>query len=171
MYPAIRFAKMAARALGSKCSLLETDVITLPVTRGDVEAKRMNNGRYLTLMDLGRFSLTLRAGYLTVLAKRRWFPLVTNVFIEFQRSLQVGTTFELSTRLVCWDARCFYLEQWFEQRGRRYAHAYVKALWRSPKGSVGTAEVLAARGYPVESPPFPARVQAWLDAEATAFRA
>jgi acyl-CoA thioesterase FadM len=170
MYPVLRFAKMAAGAIaGKKATVLGTDVIRLTVTRGDVEASRMNNGRYLTLMDLGRISLTLRAGYLALLAKRRWFPLVSSVLIQFQRSLRVGSSFDLSTRIVCWDDRYFYIEQWFERNDKRYAHAFVKAMWRSPQGGVGTHEILAAGGQPTESPSFPPQILAWQSAESAAF--
>src|SRR5262245_32054600 len=65
MYPLRRFAGVLVDALRSpKIDVLSTDTIRLEVRRGDVELARMNNGRYLTLMDLGRIALTLRAGFL-----------------------------------------------------------------------------------------------------------
>jgi acyl-CoA thioesterase FadM len=169
MYPVIRLATTVVSALrADRIDVLDTATITLPVKRGDVEATRMNNGRYLTLMDLGRFALTLRGGYLPILAKRRWYPLVSSVMIRFWRSLGVGTTFELSTRIVCWDRRCFFLEQWFEQGGDLRARALVKALFMGPDGPLGTAEFLRAGGFRTDSPPFPESVTVWQAAEAAA---
>jgi acyl-CoA thioesterase FadM len=167
MYPLRRFAGVFVDALRSpKIDLLSTDTIRLDVRRGDVELARMNNGRYLTLMDLGRIALTLRAGFLRTLVKMRAAPLVTNISIRFRRSLRVGTSFDLSTRLVCWDEKYFYLEQWFDQNGQRFAHAFVKALWVSPKGPIPTRDLLSAGGFNAGSPPFPANVQAWQSADA-----
>jgi acyl-CoA thioesterase FadM len=161
-----------ARALrADKVGVLETDTIRLSVKRTDVEASRMNNGRYLTLMDLGRIALTVRAGFLPILVKRRWFPLVTGVMIRFHRSLRIGGHFELSTRVVCWDARSFFLEQWFEERGERRAHAFVKALFRGPQGNIPTGDLLEAAGFSPVSPPFPEAIRAWEQADEAAFGA
>ena len=170
MYPVLRLATTVVKALrADRIDVRDTVTITLRVTRGDVEATRMNNGRYLTLMDLGRFTLTLRGGYLPVLARRRWYPLVSGVMIRFGRSLSVGTTFDLSTRIACWDRRHFFLEQWFEQGGDLRARAFVKALFMGPGGPIGTHEFLSAGGFPPDSPPFPEGVQAWQAAESAAF--
>ena len=35
----------------------------------------MNNGRYLTLMDLGRFDLMTQCGLVGVVLRQRWFPI------------------------------------------------------------------------------------------------
>jgi acyl-CoA thioesterase FadM len=170
MYPFIRLATTVVGALrADRVDVLDTVSITLPVTRGDVEATRMNNGRYLTLMDLGRLSLTLRGGYLHILAKRRWYPLVTDVMIHFARSLRVGTRFDLLTRIVCWDSRDFFIEQWFEQRGEVCARAFVKAFFMGARGRVGSEELLQAGGFGAVSPPFPESVRAWQAAETAVF--
>jgi acyl-CoA thioesterase FadM len=161
---------MARAIRAPRLDLLDTETIRLDVRRSDVEATRMNNGRYLTLMDLGRLSLIARTGYLGVLAKRRWFPLVISAMIRFKRSLRVGTTFELSTRVTCWDERSWFLEQWFEQRGERQAHAFVKCVFRGPSGVVSTSELLAAGRTSAVSPPFPEAVCGWMAADAAAFR-
>ena len=170
MYPVLRFATTVVRALrADKVDALDTVTITLPVTRGDVDVTHMNNGRYVTLMDLGRFALTLRGGYLPIFAKRRWYPVVAGVAIRFSRSLRVGTTFELSTRLVCWDRRDFFFEQWFEQGGRVQTRAFVRALVMGPGGPVGSEEFLSAGGFGATSPPWPDSIRAWQAAEEAAF--
>jgi acyl-CoA thioesterase FadM len=151
-----------------KVTPLDTVTITLPVSRTDVEATRMNNGRYLTLMDLGRFALTARCGLVPVLVKRRWSPLVTGVMIHFRRSLRVGSTFDLSTRIVCWDEKSFFLEQRFAQGGELRAHALVKAVFKGDKGILDSAEVIASGGFATTSPAMPEAVRAWQAAEGAA---
>ncbi len=170
MYPLRRFLTMTAGSLlAEKVDLLDTVTLDMPVRRIDVESSRMNNGRYLTLMDLGRFALIVRAGYAPAMVKRRWFPLITGVMIRFRRSLRVGTRFSLATRLVAWDARSFFLEQRFEQGGDVRAHAYVKSLFMGAKGPLSTAEVLAVASDTRPSPPMPEAITSWMKADAEAF--
>jgi acyl-CoA thioesterase FadM len=170
MYPIARFVTTVTSALlAPRVGFLDTVTITLPVRRGDVEATFMNNGRYLTLMDLGRFALTLRAGYLPIVAKRRWTPVVGGVLIQFKRSLRIGTAFELSTRVACWDDKAFFFEQWFEQQGELRARALVRALFLGPRGAIPSAEVVNAGGFDITSPPLAEGVRAWRAAEGAAF--
>jgi len=37
----------------------------------------MNNGRYLTICDLSRVDLFIRAGLVAALRKHRWAPIIT----------------------------------------------------------------------------------------------
>jgi acyl-CoA thioesterase FadM len=116
----------------------------------------MNNGRYLTLMDLGRISYMLRTGMLIPLLKRRWFPVLAAAQIRFRRSLLPFQAFELKTRLVAWDDKWCYMEQRFEVDGHVMAIGYVQALFRSRKGNVPSTELLALIGKQGEvSPPIP----------------
>ena len=167
MYPLARFATTMLGALrGPRVTVLDPVTITLPVRRIDVEATRMNNGRYLTMMDLGRFALIARAGYVPILARKRWYPLVTGVMIRFRRGLRVGTRYDLTTRLVCWDERTFFLEQRFTQNGETCAEAWVKSRFMGPGGALPSAELVRAGGLEETSPPFPEGILSWQAAEA-----
>lgn len=132
----------------------------------DVEVRRMNNGRYLTLMDLGRFDLAMRMRAGTALLKNRWQPLVRSVTISFFKSLQLGQRYDLVSRIAGFDEKWWYMEQRFERGDERYAVAYLKGLFRGPNGNVPPATVLASGGYRnVESPPLPEPLRLWLAAE------
>ena len=48
----------------------------------------MNNGRYLTLMDLGRFDLVARAGFIPSILKKHWFPVLGAARISYYRPLK-----------------------------------------------------------------------------------
>ena len=45
----------------------------------------MNNGRYLTLMDLGRADLVIRSGLWRAVLRHGWAPVVSAVKIRFRR--------------------------------------------------------------------------------------
>jgi len=49
----------------------------------------MNNGAYLTIMDLARTDMMMRSGLVKKAAKRRWYPVVAAETIRFKRSLKL----------------------------------------------------------------------------------
>ena len=167
MIPYVRYTRLVADAIrGPKLSPLDELRLPLRVSPADVELTRMNNGRYVTLMDLGRVGLALRCGLLAAMIRRRWTPLVGAVSIRYRRSLRLGQAFDLSTRVTAFDEKFWYFDQRFEAKGEVYASAFVKALFFGPRGSVPAREMLEAAGAgDLVSPPIPAPVRSWLASE------
>jgi acyl-CoA thioesterase FadM len=130
----------------------------------------MNNGRYLTVMDLGRTDLLVRSGLLGAVWRGRWTPLVGSALVRFRKSLRPFQAFELRTRVLCWDDRWFVFEQRITSRGEVYCFALVRALFRGRSGNIAPAEALRAGGLALESPPIPEYVRRWgeVDGEASA---
>lgn len=123
----------------------------------------MNNGRYLSFMDLGRVHLTAQAGLLREARRRRWMPVLAAAEIAFIRSLEPFDRFELVTRLLTWDDKYVYLEQCFERDGELCAHACVKGVFLARGGRVPNAELVKLAGYEGEPPPLPQSLQCWAD--------
>jgi len=143
--------------------LLDTSTIQGRVWLNDLDNNiHMNNGRYLTLMDLGRLDIILSCGLLGTCLKKRWFPVVGALKILFLRPLEPFQKFELKTRIIGWDSKWLYLEQWFEADGELCAKAHLQGLFKGPDGKVGTKELLAAAGLKRKSPQLPADVRKWL---------
>lgn len=70
---------------------------------GDLDTSlHMNNGRYWTLMDLGRTDLMLRSSLWRVVVREGWIPVVTYGAIRFRRELRPFQRLHLQTRLVTW---------------------------------------------------------------------
>lgn len=121
--------------------------IRLTVLPTDLDAfGHMNNGRYLAVMDLGRVDLMLRAGLLGILRRRRWFPVVGRISIEYRKALRPWRRYAIETRILGWDERWFYLQQVFLADEEVAAVAGVKAMFRSREGPLSTVQVLAAIG-------------------------
>lgn len=112
----------------------------------------MNNGRYLTIMDLGRLDLILRTGLWPVMRARKWFPVIASAKVSFRRSLNVFETFELTTQVIGWDEKWLYIEHRMERGGKVMAQAFVKGLFLGPDGKVPMAELVAAAGHDGPSP-------------------
>ncbi|QRM28754.1 thioesterase family protein [Microvirga sp. VF16] len=63
----------------------------------------MNNGRYWTLMDLGRTDIMIRSGLWRPILKHGWVPVVGAGQIRFRRELKAFRIFTLETRILTWS--------------------------------------------------------------------
>lgn len=126
----------------------------------------VNNGRYLTLMDLGRIDLVIRIGLLRPVFRHRWMPVLGGAIIRFQRPLALWQRCTLVTRFLGWDEKWMYFEQRFESAGKLCAVAFVRALFRGREGSVPSETFLRASGIAIASPPLPDAVLRWREADA-----
>jgi acyl-CoA thioesterase FadM len=163
----LRLFYVALAALGRpRLQPLDLSVVTFRVLPNDLDVNfHMNNGRYLTLMDLGRLDLLLRLGIVRELRRRRWNPMVASLTIRYRRSLAPMRKYELRTRLLGWDERWLFLEQRFTRGGELMAVAVVKALFVGPTGRVPPRELIEVTGLVIESPPIPEAVRRWEAAE------
>ena len=125
--------------------------------------RHVNNGTYLSLMDVARIDLMRRAGLLGDITARGWYPVVTAETIQFRRSLRLWERFAIVTRVIGWDEKAILLEQLHERGGEVVARAYVRARFlRREGGTVPVAELLALRGLSLDDAPVtPARAQRW----------
>ena len=144
--------------------LLDESRVSFRVLPTDCDINfHMNNGRYLTFMDLGRVHMMRQVRLIGHILKNHWMPVLTGAEINFLRSLAPLQKFDLVTRIVTWDEKYFYLEQRFESRGQLCAHSFVKGLFLGPRGKIGNAEVMAATGYAVAPPVMPDELRIWAE--------
>ena len=131
----------------------------------------MNNGRYLTLMDLGRTDIMLRSGLWREVWRNKWTPIASAVTILFRRELRPLQEFRLDTRLVCWDATLVVMEQTFIMvGGTRDGQTAARALFkgglydRKAGGFVPVSRLMQTLGVAAESPIASPEVEAFLHA-------
>jgi acyl-CoA thioesterase FadM len=122
----------------------------------------LNNGRFLTLMDMGRFEHVLRTGLLRVAMQRRWAPVVGSATVRFRRELRTFAQFELVTCLRTWDEKWFYYEHRFEQAGTLCALAYIQGVAKKAGRTVAPQEMFSAVGYTERAPTPPETLAAWM---------
>ena len=150
---------------------LDESILTFRVWPTDLDVNgHMNNGRYLTIMDLGRADLMVRTGLGRMALTRRWAPLVGSATIRFRRSLTPFQRYHLKSRILCWDEKWFFIEQRFERHGEPIASGVVKGLLRGRTGNVPTAEVLESLKIAIPSPEMPSAVRTWVQSEEAAPR-
>ena len=169
MYPFLRLAKdrRAARR-AAPLGLLDMHVSRHRCLPWDLDPwNELNNGRTLTLYDLGRLPLALRTGLLAVLKREGWGLTVAGSVVRYRRRVRLFDRLEMRSRLIGWDRRFLYLEQaMWKPDGDCASHALYRAAITDASGIVAPDRVLAALGQPQASPDLPDWVTAWIAAEA-----
>lgn len=124
-------------------------------------ALHVNNGMYLSLMDLGRFDLMIRSGVWAQMRKRGWSPVVNAETITFRKSLQLGQRYTIETRILGFDERAIYFEQRMVHDGDIHARAFVATRLLGSSGPVSNEEIFAAFGRPPADLVLPEWVHEW----------
>lgn len=125
----------------------------------------MNNGRYLSLIDLGRWDLLVRTGIAGAFRDRGWYAVVSAETITFRRSLHAWQRFEVESRILGYDERAVIMEHRCVAGGEVYARAVVRArVVKRRGGTVSHDELFTAVGMPTGQPGVPGWVDAWADA-------
>lgn len=132
----------------------------------------MNNGRYLTLMDLGRLDLMIRSGLVQTALKNKWTPIASSIAIRFKREVRLFGRFRMESRIVAWDKTQVIIEQttYLEtgrHKGQIASHAFFKGglYERHNKRFVPIEDLMAAIGVNEPSPPLSAEIEAFLAAD------
>lgn len=160
----IRFLKVVLFSrFRSRIHPLDAAEIQFRVWPVDLDLLRhMNNGRYLTLMDLGRMDLMYRCDLAAKLSKAGYYPVVAEEIIRFRRSLSPFQKFTLRTQTRAWDEKFFYLRQEFLAEGKTIAVAFIKARFlKRTGGGVTPAEIMQLTGFLDLKSPHPELVADW----------
>ena len=147
---------------GKRLGPKDTSVVPSMVCPNDLDIYgHMNNGRYLTLMDLGRSDFLHRTGLETVARQNQWKPLVASVMMKYRKPLTLFQTFEIQTKTLCWEASWIYLEQRFVHKGKEIARGYVRGVMVGPYGSISADQVMKILDPHIETPEIPEFIQNW----------
>jgi acyl-CoA thioesterase FadM len=105
------FAVVISVAFRRRLKVNDVSQITLLVLPNDVDLNfHMNNGRYMTLLDLGRLDFLIRTGLGPVFLRNKWQPQIGGTLIRYRFGLRPFERFRILTRILCWD------EKWFATR-------------------------------------------------------
>jgi len=151
----------------SKVPLLGPCTTPFHVWPNDLDVyMHMNNGAYLTIMDLARTDMMIRSRMLKPIINRRWYPVVAAETIRFKRSLKLFQRYDITTEVVCWDHWAIYLVQTFKRNEAFVAKAVIEARFLSTSGERITADqIIKAVGMNEASPPMPEWIADWQRAQ------
>lgn len=172
MYPYVRMLKELLKFRNApKLGFFETHVSTHRIWPWDLDPwMELNNGRTLTLYDLGRIPLAMRMGFGRVMKTNGWGMTVAGNTTRYRRRVRVFDQITMKTRLIGWDDRFIYMEQSMWRGDEATSHMLLRsAIVQASQGRAGIVppSLLAkAFGQVEESPALPDWVLAWRASDA-----
>ena len=166
MYPVLRLAKEAlVHRSAEPLGLFDTHVSHHRIWPLDIDVwMELNNGRTLTLYDLGRILLLQRTGLVAFLRGRGWAGTVAGASIRYRKRLQMFHKIEMRSRIIGWDARFLYVEQAMFRGDTCAGHVLVRTAVTDRTRLIPMTEAAGLLGAG-ESPALPDWVAAWSAAD------
>lgn len=168
MYPFFRMTKaLWGSRKASKISLCETHVSHHICWPWDIDLwMELNNGRTLTLYDLGRLPAGDRAGLYGPMRENKWGMTVAGTTIRYRRRVRMFDKVTMRTRLLGWDAKFMYMDQsMWKTNGDCSSHAVVRMALTDISGIVPPQRMMEIIEPGAASPELPEWVQAWKASE------
>lgn len=125
------------------------DAVSLPlrVMPWDCDLNfHINNGRYLSIMDVARVQLYLATGIVPVLMKYKWSPVVTSSHLLYRRSVNIFERYDLTSQFVGRTDKFLIVEHRFKVKGKTAVLSYVALAFRDKQGVVSSDRLVEAFG-------------------------
>jgi acyl-CoA thioesterase FadM len=134
---------------------------------GDLDINgHMNNGRYLTVIDLMLVEFFVRTGFARAMVAAGWRPMSGGEVITYRKGLMPGQRYRLRFSLAGADhAWNFMRFAFLRDDGTLCAAGYMKGAAVGPDGLVPDAHSYAGIGRTFQTRPLPPAVEHWLAAE------
>ena len=127
----------------------------------------MNNGRILTLFDLGRFDLSIRTGLSKILRQNRWGLAVAGGSARYRKRVRMLDKVTMRTQLAGVDDKWFFVSQSMWVKGQPTSSALLRTCITKGGRALPSSEVLDAMGLASWPHALPAWVAEWSEADAT----
>lgn len=171
MFPFVRLAFEMVRAgrMPALDRLTDEHVSSHLILPWDLDMfLELNNGRALTLFDLGRLGMARRGGLIDLLKRERWGMTMAGSSVRYRRRVHVFERVTVRSRAVCFDDKFVYIEQsMWKKNGECANHVLYRAAITDKNGLVRTDRLMKAFGDRTENPPMPDWVANWCRAEDT----
>lgn len=126
----------------------------------------MNNGRILTVYDLGRFAMAQRVGLIQLLIAQGWVLTMAGASVRYRRRITTFERFKMKSAVACWDDRFIYLEQsMWKRNGECASHILYRSGVLNKGKIVPPSDAIGKLGVDPVSPPIPDWIAAWIAAE------
>lgn len=169
MYPMIRFAGQVWKFRNKPLPLDGQHISTHRCWPWDLDPwMELNNGRTLTLYDLGRIPFFTRTGMHDTIKRLGWRVTVAGVSVRYRRRITAFEKVTISTRLAGWDDRFIYFDQsiW-RQDGECANQVLLRSAFVGPNGIASPAEFANVHGWDGPALDLPEWARNWVDAEST----
>lgn len=106
----------------------------------------MNNGRVLTLFDIGRFDVSFRNGLWKTLLDNKWGLAVAGSTVRYRKRIKLFDKVTIRTQMVGMDERWFYIAQSMWVKGEPCNSVLLRTCVTAKGRSIPTSEVITAVG-------------------------
>ncbi|MEL6409776.1 MAG: acyl-CoA thioesterase [Pseudomonadota bacterium] len=168
MYPVIRMLwQMYKHRKAGPLEPLGTNVSHHYCLPWDIDIwMELNNGRTLTIFDLGRVPMAVRVGLIEVMRKNRWSLAVAGASVRYRRRIRMFEKIEMRTRMAYWDEKFIYMEQsMWKKDGECACHAVLRIAATSKDGIVPPQKVVDSMAADIQNPELPQWISTWIEAE------
>ena len=138
-----------------RLSLIDENVLSLRVLPNDCDFISVSSDRYVALMGLGDVNIVLRAGLLSTMYRRKWYPMTRIVTIRYRHPLRMFQKYLLRSRTIYWDDKWIWVEHIFDRNGRTQALGITKVMFVGSDGVVPVSQAIDAVGESLTPPPEP----------------
>ncbi len=124
MYPYLRYTKSIVDSMldnkkQGSMSLAQLSEVAIRCSITDLDPMlEMNNGRVLTLYDIGRTDFIIRTGLAKQLFKNRWGMVVAGSTVQYRKRIRWFDKVTIKTQLVGLDEKWLYLEHSMWVKGK-----------------------------------------------------
>lgn len=126
----------------------------------------LNNGRYLTLLDLASIDFFLRCGVFNKLFKKGLKPIVGGIIVTYLKGLSLFERCTLTMQLEAWDDRWNYFRfEFVNSQGVVSAAGYFKGALVSKKGFFPTQDLFELLEFTYRKCKLPPAVSHWIESE------
>ncbi|MBL4806599.1 MAG: thioesterase family protein [Rhodobacteraceae bacterium] len=128
--------------------------------------RELNNGRTLTLYDLGRIAYIKRIPLAKVLRENHWGMTMAGAAVRYRRRIRMFDRFEMRTKAIGRDARFIYIQQSMWRNDEAASSGLFRAAVVGKSGIIPTNTVCEKMQIPDWNPTMPDWVLEWIAAEA-----
>jgi acyl-CoA thioesterase FadM len=108
----------------------------------------MNNARYLSIMEMGRWDIGVRTGLIALMRKNAWSFAAAGCSIRYRKRLTALQKFELQTQLVGMDDKWLFMQQDIFRNGVQHTGALFRTAVVSKQGIVPPEKIFEEMGEP-----------------------
>ena len=171
MYPFLRYSKSIVSAVianrkGRSLDLAQTSEVMVRCSLTDLDPMlEMNNGRVLTVYDIGRTDFIIRTGLGRLLLKQRWGMVVAGSTIQYRKRIRLLDKITIRTHIVGIDERWIYLEHSMWVKGKPCSSMLLRTGVTEGGRVVDTARVLEGLGKADLKLPPTGYVAEWIESD------
>ena len=172
MYPYLRYTRSIVHAViankkGQSLDLVQTSEVIVRCSLTDLDPMlEMNNGRVLTVYDIGRTDFIIRTGLGRLLLKKRWGMVVAGSTIQYRRRIRFLDKVTIKTHIVGIDKRWIYLEHSMWVKGKPCSSMLLRTGVTEGGKVIETTRVLKSLGKEDWELPPTGYVAEWIASDA-----